>query len=212
MKPATKDKILQRAARLFFVEGFAVGIDRVTFECDVAKMTIYSEFRSKDGLICAILQEVRHTLDARIAEVIERDLPPPIRLRATFNLLCYGMNDPALKLGLGVRALAEFPTPGHPVHRAGLDLERGILQHLQAGEDSTSAGPSVEAQQLLLLAKGCFLMVPLLGIKDARQQAMELAHLRLNRTEEPSGVLPAGGRGRLASNDPQPLAAGASNP
>lgn len=212
MKTATQDKILQRASRIFFTDGLAVGIDRITLECDVAKMTIYSLFQSKDGLICAILDEVRRALTERIGQVIEPALPATIRLRAMFNLVCYGMNDPALMLGLGVRALAEFPCSEHPVHQAALELDRAIMNHLQAEDEPTFVVSLMEAQQLLLLAKGCFLMVPLLGLKDSRQRTMELAHLRLNRMGERSCVLPAAGRGADSPTDRQPLLPATSNP
>ncbi len=62
MKSQTKNHILQISARLFFEEGLATGIDRITSECETAKMTIYTHFASKDGLICAVLHEVQTAL------------------------------------------------------------------------------------------------------------------------------------------------------
>ena len=193
MKTVTKDKILHRAAPLFFAEGFATGIDRVTRECDTAKMTIYSEFKSKDGLICAILDEVRRSLAERIRQVIEPALPPTTRLRAVFNLVCYGMHDPELRLGLGVRALTEFPSPSHPVHQSALDVDRSIPRHLQPDE---MAATSQQARQLLLLAKGCFLMAPLVGIQESRALAAGLALRSFNRRGD--GYRVAFGEGRDA--------------
>ena len=128
-----------------------------------------------------------------------------------FNLVCYGMNDPALRLGLGVRALAEFPCSEHPVHQAALELDRAIVKHLQAEDEPTFVVSQAAAQQLLLLAKGCFLMVPLLGLKDSRQRTMELAHLRLNRMGERSCVFPGAGRGADARQDRQSLIPATSN-
>jgi AcrR family transcriptional regulator len=179
MKTETKNRILQRAAEIFFAEGFSVGIDRVTRECDTAKMTIYAEFKSKDGLICALLTEVRQTLTQRINEVVEPALPGHQRLQALFNLVCYGMNDPVLKIGLCVRALTEFPAANHPVHQAALDVDRAILKQLEA--DSPKEETRSPAAELLLLAKGCFLMAPLLGVRVARELALELAKAPLNR-------------------------------
>jgi len=74
--------------------------------------------------------------------------------------------------------VTEFPNPGNPVHQDALDLERAILKHLQPDEGSGSARL---AQQLLLLAKGCFLMAPLIGLGESRQAAMALAELALHR-------------------------------
>ena len=49
-------RILETADRLFYEEGLrAVGIDRIVAEAGVAKMTLYTHFRSKDDLILAVL-------------------------------------------------------------------------------------------------------------------------------------------------------------
>ena len=65
MTSHTKQKILQHAARLFFSEGFSTGVDRVISESKIAKMTLYKHFKTKDGLICAILDESRAILENR---------------------------------------------------------------------------------------------------------------------------------------------------
>ena len=62
MKAHTKSHILHCATRLFFAEGLATGIDRVTSDDKTAKMTIYFHFTSKDGLICAVLKEIQRSL------------------------------------------------------------------------------------------------------------------------------------------------------
>src|SRR6476620_5053400 len=52
-----RQRILETADRLFYREGVrAVGIDRIIAEADVAKMSLYKHFPSKDDLILAVLK------------------------------------------------------------------------------------------------------------------------------------------------------------
>jgi len=55
-QPSARDRILDTAARLFYQDGFrATGIDKIIAESDVAKMSLYRHFASKNELISAFL-------------------------------------------------------------------------------------------------------------------------------------------------------------
>lgn len=169
--------------RLFFAKGLATGIDRVTSECDTAKMSINKHFASKDGLICAVLREVQTSLLGNLrSHALHSEILPIEQLEAAFNILCYAMSDPEVRAGLIVRTLVEFPQPRHPVHQAALDVERAILDFLQPL--AAAAGiPESEAatRQLLLLAKGYFVMSSTVGIAGSRMLATTLASNALRR-------------------------------
>ena len=50
-----KDQLLDTAARLFFQKGYrAIGVDTITAESGIGKMTLYRHFDSKDDLIVAV--------------------------------------------------------------------------------------------------------------------------------------------------------------
>ncbi|MGE3239492.1 MAG: TetR/AcrR family transcriptional regulator [Pirellulales bacterium] len=52
-----RERILETADRLFYRDGFrAVGIDRIIAEAEVAKMSLYKHFASKDELLLAVLK------------------------------------------------------------------------------------------------------------------------------------------------------------
>ncbi|AWG33656.1 TetR/AcrR family transcriptional regulator [Alcaligenes aquatilis] len=60
MKNTKRDTILETALRLFSQYGYGnVGIERIISESDVARMTVYKQFGTKDGLIKETL-ELRH--------------------------------------------------------------------------------------------------------------------------------------------------------
>ena len=57
IKSKARQRIVETAERLFYAEGVrSVGIDRIIAEAEVAKMTLYNHFSSKDDLILAVLQ------------------------------------------------------------------------------------------------------------------------------------------------------------
>ena len=65
-KTEARQRIVETAERLFYAEGIrAVGIDRIIAEAEVAKMTLYNHFSSKDDLILAVLK-YRHDINAVI--------------------------------------------------------------------------------------------------------------------------------------------------
>jgi AcrR family transcriptional regulator len=55
-KPAMKERILETADRLFYLQGIrAVGVDTIAAEIGISKRTLYNHFPSKDALILAYL-------------------------------------------------------------------------------------------------------------------------------------------------------------
>lgn len=57
---SARDRLLAAAARLFYAQGItATGIDAITAEAGVAKMSLYNNFSSKDELVRAYI-DARH--------------------------------------------------------------------------------------------------------------------------------------------------------
>ena len=187
MKSATQNHILQVASHLFFTEGLTTGIDRIIFDCDITKMTLYHHFQSKDGLICAALRDAQSALLGNLhSHNHHSNLPALEQLEAAFNILCFGMSDPEIRAGLSVRAVLEFPRREHPVHQAALKFDREILSYLESLCTAVEiAGSEETARQLLLLAKGCFVMSPTVGIAGSRIIATSLLGRILWSVEAP---------------------------
>jgi AcrR family transcriptional regulator len=63
-KPTMKERILDTADRLFYLEGIrAIGVDTIAAEIGISKRTLYNHFPSKDVLISAYLERrfLQHT-------------------------------------------------------------------------------------------------------------------------------------------------------
>src|SRR5665213_419194 len=80
-KPAMKDRILETADRLFYLQGIrAIGVDTIAAEIGISKRTLYNHFPSKDALISAYLER-------RFVQPRPSDKPPAEQILATFDSL-----------------------------------------------------------------------------------------------------------------------------
>src|SRR5258707_9564489 len=80
-KPAMKDRILETADKLFYLQGIrAIGVDTIAAEIGISKRTLYNHFPSKDALISAYLAR-------RFVQPRPSDKPPVEQILGTFDSL-----------------------------------------------------------------------------------------------------------------------------
>ncbi|MET3838802.1 TetR/AcrR family transcriptional regulator [Bradyrhizobium sp. OAE829] len=80
-KPDMKDRILETADRLFYLQGIrAVGVDTIAAEIGISKRTLYNHFPSKDALISAYLAR-------RFVQPRPSEKPPVEQILGTFDAL-----------------------------------------------------------------------------------------------------------------------------
>ena len=80
-KPSMKDRILETADRLFYLQGIrAVGVDTIAAEIGISKRTLYNHFPSKDALISAYLER-------RFVRSRPSDKPPVEQILGLFDSL-----------------------------------------------------------------------------------------------------------------------------
>lgn len=132
---AAKERVLEAAARLFYARGIsATGIDTITSEAGVAKMSLYNNFASKDELVVTYLrlreQEWMGLYEARLAHAeTAHD-----RVLAVFDAYL-DHADTAYEhsfRGCGLlNAAAELPSdsPGRRVVREHKDRVEALLRH-----------------------------------------------------------------------------------
>lgn len=88
-KSKARQRIVETAERLFYADGVrAVGIDRIIAQSEVAKMTLYNHFSSKDELILAVLKYREEKFDGMFEKWMQRHLKKGLdRLEAFFAAL-----------------------------------------------------------------------------------------------------------------------------
>jgi len=80
-KPDMKERILQTADRLFYLQGIrAIGVDTIAAETGISKRTLYNHFPSKDALISAYLAR-------RFVQPRPSDKSPVEQILGTFDSL-----------------------------------------------------------------------------------------------------------------------------
>lgn len=116
MRASKRQQVVDKAGELFARHGFhPVGIERIIDEADVARMTLYHHFASKEELIREVLEQ-RH---AFIMDSLAAKLGPmqdaTARLKGIFDWYGAWFRSPEFAGCLFERALAEFGATCPPV-------------------------------------------------------------------------------------------------
>jgi AcrR family transcriptional regulator len=148
-KPTMKERILETADRLFYLQGIrAIGVDTIAAEIGISKRTLYNHFPSKDALISAYL-------DRRFVRPPASDKPPVEQILGTFDSLERRFAAKDFRGCPFVNAVAEVGPESKPVRKIAVAFKesrrlwfRDLL--LQIGV----ADPEGLATQLVLLVDG----------------------------------------------------------
>lgn len=114
-KSDARQRIVETAERLFYAEGMrAVGIDRIIAEAEVAKMTLYNHFASKDDLILAVLRYREEKFDAMFEKSMKRHVQAGMdRLNAFFTALKDWFSSPGFRGCMFINSCAELADASH---------------------------------------------------------------------------------------------------
>ncbi|WP_033344338.1 TetR/AcrR family transcriptional regulator [Catenuloplanes japonicus] len=126
-------RLLATATRIFYAEGIhSVGIDRIVAEAQITRATLYRHFPGKEDLVVAYLNEADHAIRGHVETVLASGLPPVEVLRGIGRGIAGDIGRPGFRGCAFLNAVAEYPDPAHPVHRA-------VLAHRQWFLDTVTA-------------------------------------------------------------------------
>lgn len=112
-----RQAILDTATRLFEAHGYhAIGIDRITNEAGVAKMTMYKHFASKRALICAVLKERDIKFQKSLSDFVGTFHEPREQLKAVFTWYDRWFNEASFNGCLFISAASEYPDQQDEIH------------------------------------------------------------------------------------------------
>jgi AcrR family transcriptional regulator len=172
-----RQRILETADRLFYQEGIrAVGIDRIIAEANVAKMSLYKHFPSKDDLILAVLQYREQGVLEFFRSAMERHgKKAKSPLRAFFAALKEWFEAPGFRGCAFQNAAAELADPAHP----GTEFVRGHKQRFSdflRGLVEEAVGKAAKvAPAVTLLVEGAIVTAMIQGRPDAADVARDAA-------------------------------------
>ncbi|MEQ8785071.1 MAG: TetR/AcrR family transcriptional regulator [Pirellulaceae bacterium] len=150
-QPDARQRLIETAERLFYAEGVrAVGIDRIIAEAEVAKMSLYNHFSSKDDLILAVLQYREEKFDALFDKWMKKHVKAGRdRLEAFFAALKDWFKSAGFRGCMFINSCAELADADHPGSRFAAqhkqrfhDMLRGIISDCagaKAAETTASA-------------------------------------------------------------------------
>jgi AcrR family transcriptional regulator len=172
--PAARERILSVACELFYREGIrAVGIDRIIAEAEVAKASLYANFKSKDDLIVAYLNSLCETWQAEVnARLADAD-DPADAIRRLFKMVAEDFKDSAFRGCPFSNAATEFPDATHPSRQVTTEYRAWLRNRLQ--ELATAAhlkNPRAVATALMMLYDGACVSAKLDDHRSVRKATL----------------------------------------
>src|SRR5215510_13676235 len=182
-----RERLLDTAGALFLRYGFqAVGIDRILAESQVAKMTLYRHFPSKEALIEAYIERADEQFWTWANEALARGATARQQMESLFAAVARLATDPRC-LGCVFQAAAiAFPDLDHPGHGRAIEHKLAMRDRLTALAQSAGfREPKRLAAQLALLMDGAWVAARMFGpgnpaagvVKEAAEAIMK-AHER----------------------------------
>ena len=172
-----RQHVVETAYTLFKRAGFhATGIDRIIAEADVAKMTMYRHFPSKDELIVEVLDYRAKRFERQLDQLAQEVATPERKIEKIFDWHERWFSSPDFHGCLFAHALAEFGDPTHPVFQAVVRQKNGLKRRMQAILEAVMPSKRAEgaAAALLMLIEGATLMAQM-GEADAIDSARKAA-------------------------------------
>ncbi|WDE95782.1 TetR/AcrR family transcriptional regulator [Lentisphaera profundi] len=176
-KPSkAREKLIVTAERLFYAEGIrTVGIDRVTAEAKVAKMTLYNHFASKDELILEVLKYrdglINNYFNTQIEQFITEGLSP---LAAFFTSLKNWFEGEGFRGCAFLNASAELADRDHPGFAFAVEHKK-VFKKLIHEVVIKTKGPEGAAfvPAIFLMVEGAIVTAVLEGNSTSADEAMD---------------------------------------
>lgn len=125
---APRDRILETASQLFYQNGIrAVGVDTIIAQADVAKMTFYKHFKSKDLLVVEFLKRRDEMWRAWFESTVCR-LAPNAKDRplAVFDALEERFSRQDFRGCAFINTMVEMADGDHMAHRAAAEHKHNV--------------------------------------------------------------------------------------
>jgi AcrR family transcriptional regulator len=173
-----RDQLIETAWMLFYRDGYhATGIDRILAEANVAKMTLYHHFRSKEELILAVLAKRNREMFASFDRFLDaKKRSPEKRLVAVFDWLVTWIGSKEFRGCAFLKAMAEYQNLDDPIHQAALAHKVALTAEIRrlvvaAGLSNSKSLP----EQLSLLLEGAIVQSHAIGNVIPALRAREAA-------------------------------------
>ncbi|MEV0849418.1 TetR/AcrR family transcriptional regulator [Streptomyces sp. NPDC049954] len=149
-------RLLATATRIFYAEGIhSVGVDRIIAEAQVTRATLYRHFTGKEELVLAYLAQADQAIRGQVAAAGTSGQSAADEVRAVGRSIADGIRSPGFRGCAFLNAVAEYPDPDHPIHRAVLAHRQWFLDTVTDLLTETGEAPAdAAARHLVMLRDG----------------------------------------------------------
>ena len=165
---------------LFFRDGYhATGIDRIIEEAQVAKMTMYRHFSSKEDLILEVLAQHAAQFAKEVDALIEAAPTVEDKVEAVFDWYEGWFARTDFHGCMFAHAMAEYNDPESPVFRMAIDQKDGVRRRFRAILQERLPDRADDLSSvLLMLLEGATLMAQMAQVEglvsNARRAARQI--------------------------------------
>ena len=183
---SSHDRLVDAAAELFYFRGItATGVDKIADRSGVSKPTLYAHFRSKDGLVTAVLTRRHEQRTASLDTWVRRRAGSPRdRLLAVFDWLAEWHATEGTRGCAFLNAAAEIVDPEHPAREV-VRRQKHWMRDYLAGLAAEAGMPDPErlGADLMLLVDGANARMLVDGDLGAANDAGRVAALLVDAIE-----------------------------
>lgn len=149
-------RLLDTASGLFYSEGLhSVGIERIIAAAQVTRATLYRHFPGKDDLVVAYLTQIDEAIRAQVDTARSENTSAAEVVRAVARTIADSIQRPGFRGCAFLNAAAEYPDPGHPVHRAVLAHRQWFLDTVtEILAETGDTDPEPAARHFVMLRDG----------------------------------------------------------
>src|SRR5690625_1018303 len=183
-KSIKKEAILKSAESLFYNHGFhAVGMKKVIEDANVAGMTVYNHFTSKEQLIEEVLKQCESQYWSYLNSSVEKDSESP------FLQVVRGhgkwMNEKGKNGCMFLRALEEYACTNNQIESIVRNHKHDLYRFLKDLSLEMGYVPCEDvASQMILLLEGATSMAEIVGPNKAENQAIYMLKSLLKTWEK----------------------------
>jgi AcrR family transcriptional regulator len=174
-RSSKRETLLKVAERLFYEYGFrGVGLKQIISEANVATMTLYNHFPSKDNLVEEVLRVREERYWSYLDSFVEEDSDSPFILAVE----AHGrwLKEHSYKGDMFLRAIEDYAGTDNEIENIARGHKSKLLHYFQ--ELAQSKGKENEkdlANQFTLLLEGTTSMTTLIGAEKATEYSVAMA-------------------------------------
>ncbi len=149
-------RLVAVASELFYRKGIPnVGINEIIEASDIARMTLYNHFASKDELVIAVMKQRGEERQKAIVTVLARARTPRAQVLAVFDYLAAVAREQDFRGCVFINATVERAHPGDRAHLLAARHKTWIAAQFETiARQAHWPRPALLAEQLLVLWDG----------------------------------------------------------